>query len=103
MFDNNSGARLDPELVSASRKVEIDFMSRLDVYQKRARNWATDEGIHVIPTTQVDVSRGDTKRPLYRSRLCGKELKRWDPTMPGTFASMGLFECVMFSLSKALM
>ena len=29
--------------------------------------------------------------------------KRWDPTMPGTFASMGPFECVMFFLSKALM
>ena len=51
----------------------------------------------------VDVNKGDDKRPEYRSRLRGKELKRWDPTMPGTFASMGPFECVMFLLSKALM
>ena len=42
-------------------------------------------------------------RPEYQSRLCGEELKRWDPTMPGTFASMGPFECVMFLLPKALM
>ena len=71
-------------------------MNRLEVYRKRPRNWAKDKGIHVIPTKWVDVNKGDDKRPEYRSRLCGKELKRWDPTMPGTFASMGPFECVMF-------
>ena len=70
--------------MSASRKVEIDFMNRLEVYRNRPRNWAKDKGIHVIPTKWVDVNRGDEKRPEYWSRLCGKELKRWDPTMPGT-------------------
>ena len=103
VFDSISGVRLDPELLSASRKVEIDFMNRLEVYRKRPRNWAKDQGIHVIPMKWVDVNNGDDKRPEYRSRLWGKELKRWDPTMPGTFASMGPFECVMFLLSKALM
>ena len=82
--------------VSASRKVEIDFMNRLEVYRKRPRNWAKDKGIHVRE------QRRD-KRPEYRSRLCGEELERWEPTMLGTFASMGPFECVMFLLSKALM
>ena len=100
VFDNISGVRLDPELLSASRKVEIDFMNRLNVYHKRPRSWATDKGRHVIPTKCVDVNKGDAKRPEYQSRLFGKELKRWDPTMPGTFASMGP-ECVMFILSKA--
>ena len=33
--------------ISASRKVEIDFMNRLKVYRKRPRNWAEDRGIHV--------------------------------------------------------
>ena len=89
VFDNISGVRLDPELLSASRKVEIDFMNRLEVHRKRPRNWAKDKGIHVIPTKWVDVNRGDDKRPEYWSRLCGIELKRWDPTMPRTFASMG--------------
>ena len=42
VFANISGVRLDPKLLSASRKVEIDFMSRLDVHRKRPRNWATD-------------------------------------------------------------
>ena len=102
VFDSISGVRLDPELLSASRKVEIDFMNRLEVYRK-PRNWAKDKGIHVIPTKWADVNKGDDKRLEYQSRLCGKELKRCDPTMPGTFASMGPFECVMFLLSKELM
>ena len=44
MFDSISGVRLDPELLSASRKVEIDLMNRLEVYRKRRRNWAKDQG-----------------------------------------------------------
>ena len=91
--DSISGARLDPEPLSASRKVEIDFMNRLEVSRKRPRNGAKDKGIHVIPTKGVDVNKGDDKRPEYWSKLCGKELKRWDPTMPGTFESRGPFEC----------
>ena len=47
VFDSISGVRLDPELL---RKVEIDFMNRLEVYRKRPRNWTKDKGIHVIPT-----------------------------------------------------
>ena len=102
VFDSIRGTRLDPELLKASRQVELDFMSRLGVYRKRSRTWATDRGILVIPTKWVDVSKGDAKQPEYRSRLYG-ELKRWDPMMSGTFASMEPFECAMFLFSKALM
>ena len=66
VFDNLGGVRLDPE------------MNRLEVYRKRPRNKAKDKGIHVIPTKWVDVNKGDDKRPEYRSRWCGKELKRYD-------------------------
>ena len=59
MFDNISGVCLDPELLSASRKVEIHITNRLEVYRKRPRNWAKDKGIHVIPTKWVDVNKGD--------------------------------------------
>ena len=86
LFHNFSGVRPDPELLSASSKAEIDFMSRLDVYRKRPRSWVTDKGIHVIPTKWVVVNKGDAKRPEYWSRSCGNEFKRWDPTMLGTFA-----------------
>ena len=49
VFDNISGVRLDPELLSASRRVEIDFMNRLEVYRKRPRSWAKDKGIQCHP------------------------------------------------------
>ena len=101
MSDNISGVRLGPGLLQVSRKVEIDFMSRLKVYRKRPRHWATDKGIPVILAMWVDVNKGDARQPEYR-RLCGKELKRWDPRMPGTLASIP-FECTMFLISKALM
>ena len=97
VFDSISGKRFDPELLKVSRQVELDFMSRLGVYRKRPRQWGTDRGIPVLPTKWVD------EQPECRSRLCGKELKRWDPTMPGTCASTGPFECAMFLFSKALM
>ena len=50
VFDSISGVRLDPELLSALKNVEIDFMNRLEVYRKRPKNWAKDNGMHVIPT-----------------------------------------------------
>ena len=103
VIDDISGVRLDPELLQVSRQVEIDFMSRMNVHRRRPRQWATEKGIPVIPTKWVDVNTGDARQAENRSRLCEKELKRWDPTMPGTFASMGPFERVTCLLSKALM
>ena len=59
--------RHSEELLKVSGQVELDFMSWLDVSEEDANS-------------------------EYRSRLCGKELKRWDPTAPGTVASMRSLE-----------
>ena len=90
------------ELLKVSRHVELDSMNRPDGYSKRPRPWATDRRFFAFPTTFVDVIKGDAKQPEHRSRLCGKELKRCVPTLPGTFASLGPLECVTFLLRKAL-
>ena len=103
VFGSISGTRLDPELLNVSRQVELDFVSQLGVSRKRPRTWATDRGFPVISTKWVDVNKGNAKQPECRSRLCRKELKRWAPTIPGTFASMGPLECVILLFSKALM
>ena len=50
-------------------------------------------------TKELGEGQGHSCHP--NVRLCGKELKRWDPTMPGTFASIGPFKCVMFLLSQS--
>ena len=40
-------------------EIEVDFMSRLNVYRKRPRRWATNKGTPVIPTKWVDVKKGE--------------------------------------------
>ena len=102
VFAGITGVRVYPELSSALRTVEVDFMNRLEVHRKRPRSWATDKGLHVIPTKWENVNKRVAKRPEFSTRLCGKEFQRWDPTKPGASASMGPLECVMFILSKLM-
>ena len=54
-------------------KIDLDFMSWLDVNKK------------------------DVKQPVYRSRLCRKEIKRWDSTVLERS-----HEYVMFLLAKPM-
>ena len=91
VFDSISGIRLDPKLLRVSRQVELDFMSWLGVYRKRPGMWATDRAFQL--------SRRSGWRTPSSQRI---ELERWDVT-PGTFASMGPLERVMFLFTKALM
>ena len=63
VFDSINGICLDPEFLKVSRQVELDFMSRLDVYRKRPRTWAADRGIPVITTKWVDVNKGRRQAP----------------------------------------
>ena len=44
VFDSISGVRLDPELLGASRKVEIDFMNRLEVYLQATKELGEGQG-----------------------------------------------------------
>ena len=74
-----------PGFLSASRKVEIDFTIRLDVYPQATKELGNGQGPSCRPNEMSRRERRGAKRPEYWSRLCGKELKRWDPTMPGTF------------------
>ena len=81
MFDSISGVRLDHELFSASRKVEIDFINRLEVHRKRPRSWATDKGLHVIPTKWVDVNKGDEQRGCQATRVLVEILRKRTQTL----------------------
>ena len=75
------------EMSKVSGRVELDFMSWLDVNEE------------------------DVKQPEYRPRSCKQgerweivreELQRWRPTVPGTFLTMGSFEYVIVLFSKAM-
>ena len=54
-----ASVRLDPGLLQVSGQVEIDFLSRWNVYRMRPRLWATDEGIPVVLTKWVGVHSTD--------------------------------------------
>ena len=43
----------------------------------------------------------DEKQPEHRRKLCRKD-KRWDSTVPGKFASIASFDCLMFFCCKAI-
>ena len=57
------------------------------------------EAFLLSSTKLVDLNKGDAKQPEYRSRLCGKELKRWDPDNAKNFCINGttLVRDVFFS------
>ena len=70
--DSIGAVEFDPRLLREPRQREIDFMSQLDVYRKRPRQWASS--VPGIPTERVD--EGGVEQPEYYSRSCEKELKR---------------------------
>ena len=97
-YDEISGALLDPKLVAEARKKEIEFVREFGVYEKVPAEQA--EGKAKVTVKWCDVNKGDAQRPEYRSRLVGRELRKWDPFMSGTFAATPPTESLRFMLSS---
>ena len=97
-YDDISGALLDPQLVKEARGEEIQFVKDFGVYVKVPAAQAV--GKTKVSIKWVDINKGDAKHPEYRSRLVGRELKKWDPFMSGTFAATPPTESLRFMLSN---
>ena len=97
-YDDISGALLDPHQVEEARRKEIEFVHQFGVYEKVPKEQAV--GKTKVSVKWVDVNKGDASKPEYRSRLVGRELKRWDPSMSGTFAATPPTESLRFMLSS---
>ena len=82
VFDAASGVKLDPAMVKAARKEELDQVHKHKVYRKVLRQMARDRGKRVIGVKWVDLNKGDDSRPNYRSRLVAKELRAFTPFTP---------------------
>ena len=82
-FDDQSGARMKPELVAAARKEEIAYFKSMGVYQKVSTNecWA-ETGKAPIPVRWIDINKGHGSAPNYRSRLVAKEYRNRRPAGP---------------------
>ena len=72
--DRSTGLPLNPEMVKRARELEMQCMEELKVLEDSDRDTCTVEaGRPPIPTDWVDVNKGDSIRPNYRSRLVCQE------------------------------
>ena len=72
-YDDVSGDPLSLELVRAARKEEIEYFRSMRVYEKVTEDECRKEtGKSPIQVRWIDINKGDTIHPNYRSRLVAK-------------------------------
>ena len=75
-WDGQSGAALDPQLVKEAREAEIAYFKSMNVYAKVPLSECFEvTGAAPVSTRWVDISKGDSLCPNYRSRLVAREFR----------------------------
>ena len=75
-YDDQSGEALDPALVRKARMEEMAYFKSMRVYDKVSLDECKRvTGGAPISVRWVDINKGDSADPLYRSRLVAKEYK----------------------------
>ena len=97
-FDDQSGEPLRPDMVRRARREEIEYFKERKVYEKVTIDecWRTT-GAGPIGVKWVDINKGDTKCPNYRSRLVAMEFKTDE--RPEWYAATPPSECLKIALS----
>ena len=97
-WDDLSGQELDPKLMMAARREEISYFKEMGVYEKVdiAESWK-ETGRAPIAVRWVDINKGDSKSPKYRSRLVAKEFNTG--VRPELYAATPPSECLRLMLS----
>ena len=74
---------LDIDLVRKARRAELEYFESNNVWYKRPRAEAYQKmGKPPISVKWVDVNKGDTENPNYRSRLVAREIRKpWEDTI----------------------
>ena len=76
-WDDVTGKKLDPHKVREARKEEIYEYHSHEVYEKRPIKECIDKtGKKPIQVRWIDINKGDSINPEYRSRLVAKEIKQ---------------------------
>ena len=96
-YDDVTGSCLDPSLLRKACEVEMEYFRSMGVYEKVHKSLAI--GHKVIKTRWIDVNKGDTASPEYRSRLVGKEYN--DGCNPDLYASTPPLEAMRYLISRA--
>ncbi len=100
--DDQSGEPLEPRMVKLARKEEIAYFKEREVYEKVKMNecWEAT-GKAPIGVRWVDINKGDTANPNYRSRLVAMEFKT--DNKPEWYAATPPSECLKLILHKMAM
>ena len=99
-WDDVSGKSLDPEMVKEARREEMAEFRQHNVYAKVS----IEERLNVtgnkpVQVKWVDINKGDSEHPEYRSRLVAKEIKR--DTRDDLFAATPPIEALTMMLGMA--
>ena len=73
-WDDVSGKELDAQGVKEARSKEMEYIDRKKVWYRATRAEALSMGCKIVGGRWVDVDKGDTSRPDYRSRFVAKEI-----------------------------
>ena len=95
-YDDTTGKMLDKELVTRARKTEMDFFKKMKVYTKVHRSQADK----IISVRWIDINKGDSEKPDYRSRLVGREINRDKEKREDLFAATPPLESLKYIISK---
>jgi hypothetical protein len=72
-WDDVTNAELIPELVKKAREVEMGYFAKWGVYEYATHADQQRTMGKIIGVRWVDVNKGDSEEPEYRSRLVGRE------------------------------
>ena len=99
-FDDQSGQKLEPRLVRKARLEEMDYFKSMNVYTKVPISKCMERTDRKpIAVRWVDINKGDTTKPNYRSRLVAKEF-RGNDDRPEWFAPTPPSECLKIMLHR---
>ena len=74
--DAISGQPLDPSMVHAAMKLEMEYFESKQVWQKVPRSEALARGKKPISTRWIIVNKGDDDSPNIRARLVAREIRK---------------------------
>ena len=105
VYDGRSGEALDPELVKKSRKEELGFMKKIDLYEEAPIEecWGRT-GKPPVDTKWVDANKGTKERPDVRCRMVARDFKpKGEKDREDLFAAMPPLEAKKLLFKKAAM
>lgn len=99
-WDDVSGAQLNPKAARAARNEEIEYIHKMKLYSKVPTSLCYQRTQKApISIRWIDVNKGDTERPNYRSRLVAREINTYKRN--DLFAATPPLEALKLLLSMA--